>query len=112
MASYVAVAKKSGLRVSSDNIAAIRLGFTTCAVAYALCDFEGAPMQLPLNERDFHVPTAVLFKPDGTIDSFGYDAREQYLMLDHHFELKEYAYFERSITILQHHEVELLIYER
>jgi len=96
---------------SSDNIAAIQLGFTTCAVAYALCDFERAPMKLPLNKTYFHVPTAVLLKPDGTINSFGYDARAQYLNLDDAQRL-EYAYFEQIKISLQHDEVELLIYKR
>ena len=101
--------KKSGFRVHSGNIAAIDFGTTNCSVAYttAWSRPEEGPWRLPLNTRYYRVPTAILFKPDGSIDSFGYDARVQYLNLDDEERL-EYAYFEQIKMNLQHDEVFIL----
>ena len=98
--------KKSCFRVPSDNVAAIDFGTTNCSVAYRTVGSgpEEGPRRLPLNTTYYRVPTAVLFKPDGTIDSFGYDARAQYLNLDD-AERLEYAYFEQIKMNLQHDEV-------
>ena len=65
--------KKSCFRVPSDNVAAIDFGTTNCSVAYRTVGSgpEEGPRRLPLNTTYYRVPTAVLFKPDGTIDSFG-----------------------------------------
>ena len=65
---------------------------------------EEGPWKLPQNERYYRVPTAILFRPDGSIDSFGYEARTQYLYLDD-VERLEYAYFEQMKMNLQHDEV-------
>jgi len=99
--------KKSGFRVPSDNVAAIDFGTTNCSVAYKTIGSgpEEGPRRLPLNTTYYRVPTAVLFKPDGAIDSFGYDARAQYLNLDD-AERLEYAYFEQIKMNLQHDEVQ------
>ena len=98
--------KKSGFRVQSGNIAAIDFGTTNCSVAYTTVGSgpEEGPRRLPLNTTYYRVPTAILFKPGGTIDSFGYDARAQYLNLDDEERL-EYAYFEQIKMTLQHDEV-------
>ena len=101
--------KKSGFRVHSGNIAAIDFGTTNCSLAYITVGSlpEEGPVRLPLNETYYRVPTAILFKPDGSIDSFGYDARAQYLNLDDEERL-EYAYFEQIKMTLQHDEVFIL----
>ena len=99
--------KKSGFRVNSENIAAIDFGTTNCSVAYTTVGSgsEEGPRRLPLNTTFYRVPTAILFKPDGSIDSFGYDARTEYLLnLDNQQRL-EYAYFEQIKMTLQHDEV-------
>ena len=100
--------RESGFRIPSDNIAAIDFGTTNCSLAYT-CTAVGSgpaagPRRLPLNTTYYRVPTAILFKPDGTIDSFGYHARAQYLHLDD-TERLEYAYFEQIKMNLQHDEV-------
>ena len=101
--------KKSGFRVHSGNIAAIDFGTTNCSLAYITVGSlpEEGPVRLPLNETYYRVPTAILFKPDGSIDSFGYDARSEYFDLDDEDRLK-YAYFEQIKMNLQHDEVFLL----
>ena len=65
---------------------------------------EEGPRKPTLNERYYCVPTAILFRPDGSIDSFGYDAHTEYLYLDD-VERLEYAYFEQIKMNLQHDEV-------
>ena len=86
------------------------VGTTNCSVAYTAVGSgpEEGPRRLPLNTTYYRVPTAILFKPDGTIDSFGYDARAQYLNLDD-AERLEYAYFEQIKMNLQHDEVEIFL---
>ena len=98
--------KESGFRIHSGNIAAIEFGTTNCSVAYTTVGNgpEEGPQRLPLNRTHYRVPTAILFKPDGSIDSFGYDARAQYLNLVNKERL-EYAYFEQIKMTLQHDEV-------
>ena len=98
--------KTSSFRVHSGNIAAIDFGTTNCSVAYTTFGSrpEEGPRRLPLNTTYYRVPTAILFKPDGSIDSFGYDARAEYLNLDDEERL-QYAYFEHIKMNLQHDEV-------
>ena len=95
--------KESGFRVHSGNIAAVDFGTTYCSVAYTTVGSPG-PQLLALNFTYCRVPTAILFKPDGTIDSFGYEARAEYLNLDDKDRL-EYAFFEQIKMSLQHDEV-------
>ena len=76
----------------SRNTAAIDFGTTNCSVIYTVERNED-PQRLSLSKFD-RVPTAILFEPDGTIDSFGYEARAQYLDLDDDNRPK-YAYFEQ-----------------
>ena len=97
---------ESGFRVHSGNIAAIDFGTTNCSVAYITVrsGTEEGPQLLPLNSTYHRVPTAILFKPDGSIDSFGYDARAEYLNLANEDRL-DYAYFEQIKMNLQHDKV-------
>ena len=100
--------KESGFRIPSGNIAAIDLGTTNCSVAYTVgMEPEEGLRRLVLNTTYYRVPTAILFKPDGSIDSFGYDARCEYLNLDDEERL-EYAYFQQIKMILQHDQVFIL----
>ena len=94
-----------GFRVPSGNIAAIGLG-TNCSVAYTTVGMEPeeGPRRLPLNTTYYRVPTAILFKPDGSVDSFGHDARAEYFNLDDEERL-EYSYFEGIKMLSQHDEV-------
>ena len=102
--------EESGFRVPTGNIAAIDFGTTNCSVAYTTVGSgtEEVPVRLTLNTTYYRVPTAILFKPDGSIDSFGYDARTEYLNLDDEERL-EYAYFEQIKMRLQHDEVLLIL---
>ena len=95
-------------RDPSDNIAAIDFGTTNCSLAYVTAGHsasseEGA-VPLQLNNTFYRVPTAILFKPDGSVKSFGYDGRDEYMNLDDEERL-EYAYFEQIKMNLQHDEV-------
>ena len=98
--------KGSSFREPSANIAAIDFGTTNCSVAYTIIGSsrEEGTRILPLNTTYYRVPTAILFKKDGSILSFGYDARTQYLDLDDEDRL-EHAYFEQIKMTLQHDEV-------
>ena len=95
--------KESGFREHSGNIAAIDFGTTNCSVAYITVGSgsEDSPRRLPLNTTYHRVPTAILFKPDGSIASFGYDAHAEYLNLENEDRL-HYAYFEEIKMNLQH----------
>ena len=93
---------ESGFRVHSGNIAAIDFGTTNCSVAYTTGGTD--PQLLTLRGTYNRVPTAILFKPDGSFDSFGHDACSEYLNLDDEDRLK-YAYFEQIKMTLQHDEV-------
>jgi len=94
--------KESVFHVQSENIAAIDFGTTNCSVAYTVGNGpKEGPQRLPLNTTYYCVPTAILFRPDGSIASFGYDARAQYLNLVNKERL-EYAYFEQIKMTLQH----------
>ena len=89
----------------SCNIAAIDFGTTNCSVAYTTVGSRSEkPQILPLNNTHYRVPVAILFKTDGTIDSFGYDARKEYFNLDDKDRL-DYAYFEQIKMNLQHDKV-------
>ncbi len=96
----------TGFREKSDNIAAIDFGTTNCSLAYITAGdgFEEGPKRLPLNTAHYRVPTAILFTPDGSIDSFGNQARRQYFDLEEE-KLLTYAYFELIKMDLQHDEV-------
>ena len=87
--------KKSHFRVPSGNIAAIHCQASNCFVAYTTIGMrpEESLGRLPLNTKYYRVPTTILFKPDGSVDSFGYDARAEFLNLENEERL-EYAYFE------------------
>ncbi len=93
-------------RVPSKNVAAIDFGTTHCSVAYitATDSFERGPRTLLLNGDSSREPTAVLFKPDGSLLSFGHDARLEYLNLDD-ARRPDYAYFEEIKMKLQMDEV-------
>ena len=99
--------KESGFRVHSGNIAAIDFGTTNCSVAYitVVDGTEKGPWPLPLNSTYYRVPTAILFKPDGSIDSFGYDARTEYQANLANEDRLKYAYFEQVKMNLQHDKV-------
>ena len=99
--------EESGFRVPTGNIAAIDFGTTNCSVAYTTVGSgtEEGPRLLPLNSTYYRVPTAILFKPDGSIDSFGYDAHAEYLNLENEDRL-DYAYFEQIKMNLQHDKVQ------
>ena len=97
--------EQARFREPSDNIAAIDFGTTNCSLAYVTVGHsEGGPVRLPLNTTFYRVPTAVLFTPDGTVVSFGYDGRQEYMNLDDDERL-QYAYFEQIKMDLQHDEV-------
>ena len=103
--------ENSSFRTHPGNIAAIDFGTTNCSVAYITVGSrpEEGPRRLPLNTTYYRVPTAILFKPDGSIDSFGYDARSEYLNLVDDERL-DYAYFEQIKMNLQHDEVLLQLH--
>ena len=88
--------KKSDFRVPSGNIAAIHF-LSNCSIAYTTVGMrpEEGLQRLPINTK-YDVPTTILFKPDGSVDSFGYDAREEYRNLESEERL-EYAYFEEIL---------------
>jgi len=88
--------KKSDFRVPSGNIAAIHF-LSNCSVAYTTVGMrpEEGLQRLPINTK-YDVPTTILFKPDGSVDSFGCDAREEYRNLESEERL-EYAYFEEIL---------------
>ena len=98
--------KESGFHIQSENIVIIDFRTTNCSVVYTMVGSgpEEGPRKPTLNERYYRVPTTILFRPDGSIDSFGYDARTEYLYLDN-VERLEYAYFEQIKMNLQHDEV-------
>ena len=104
--------KKSGINTPSGklNIAAIDFGTINCSVAYTIVGSRNEiPVILALNQTYYRVPTAILFKPDGSIDSFGYEARAEYLDLDDEERL-EYTYFEQIKMSLQYNKVGLGMY--
>ena len=99
---------ESSFRKDTENIAAIDFGTTNCSVAHTTGrNKQEGPLRLTLNTAYYRVPTAILFKPDGSIDSFGHDARAEYLNLDDDERL-EYAYFEQIKMTLQHDKVRIL----
>ena len=101
--------KKSGIYTHSSklNIAAIDFGTINCSVAYTIAGNRNAiPVILALNQTYYRVPTAILFKPDGSVDSFGYEVRAEYLDLDDEERL-EYTYFEQIKMNLQQSKVVL-----
>ena len=100
--------EQARFREPSDNIAAIDFGTTNCSLAYVTIGHsagsEEGPVRLLLNNTFYRVPTAILFNPDGSVDSFGYDGRQEYMNLDDEERL-QYAYFEQIKMNLQHDEV-------
>lgn len=89
--------EKSRLQRNSKNIVAIDFGTKNCSVAYItendkLEITKGIP-KLPLNGSYLRVPTAILFTPEGKVESFGHDARTLYLNLDDS-DRELYVYFE------------------
>lgn len=99
--------KKTGFRVPSENIAAIDFGTTNCSLAYMTAgdrSEEGSTL-LPLGDGTYYrAPTAILFTPQGEIDSFGHFARDRHKSLDDK-DQQRYAYFEFIKMDLQHDEV-------
>ena len=95
-------------RVPSKNIAAIDFGTTNCSVAYitASDNPDLGPQRLPLSGTYHRVPTAILFKHDGSFVSFGYEARNDYINLDDE-DRPQYYYFEEIKMNLQLDEVSL-----
>ena len=100
--------KQARFREPSDNIAAIDLGTANCSLAYVIAGHsassEEGPVRLSLNTTNYSVPTAILFNPDGSINSFGYNGQQEYMNLDDD-ECLQYAYFEQIKMNLQHDEV-------
>ena len=89
--------EKSRVHKATKNIVAIDFGTKNCSVAYITENDQleitsGIP-KLPLNGSYLRVPTAVLFTPEGMVESFGNDARALYLNLDD-AEREQYIYFE------------------
>ena len=89
--------EKTRLQKNSKNIVAIDFGTKNCSVAYITENDQleitrGIP-KLPLNGSFVRVPMAVLFTPEGVVESFGHDARTIYLNLDDS-ERRQYIYFE------------------
>lgn len=84
--------------MATRNIATIDIARTNCSLAYVTASghFDEGPELLLLNTMHSRVPAAILFTPDGVIDSFGYDAIEQYSKLDDERRLK-YAYFKINL---------------
>ena len=95
-------------REPSDNIAAIDFGTANCSLEYVVggssASSEEGPVRLILNTTFYRVPTAILFNPDGSINSFGYNGQQEYMNLDDD-ECLQYAYFEQIKMNLQHDEV-------
>ena len=82
---------------ASKNIASIDFGTKNCSLAYITVSDKleitrGIP-KLPLNGTYLRVPTAILFNPQGRVESFGHDARMLYGNLEDS-EREEYVYFE------------------
>ena len=100
--------EQARFRKPSDNIAAIDFGTANCSLAYVTAgrsaSSEEGPVRLPLNTTYYRVPTAILFNPDGSVNSFGYDGRQEYMNLDDEERL-DHAYFEQIKMTLQHDEV-------
>ena len=96
----------TGFREPSRNVAAIDFGTTNCSVAYitAKDNPELGPQRLQLNSNYSRVPTAILFKRDGSFVSFGHEARNDYIGLDD-AERLDYFYFEEIKMNLQSDEV-------
>ena len=100
--------EQARFRDPSDNIAAIDFGTSNCSLAYVTqgrsASVEEGPVLLQPNQTFYRVPTAILFNPDGSVNSFGYDGRDVYRNLDDDERL-QYAYFEQIKMTLQHDEV-------
>lgn len=98
--------EQAKFRARSRNVAAIDFGTTNCSIAYLTeADSpEQEPHRLLLNGTYERVPTAILFKEDGTFVSFGNEARQDYLNLDDDAR-PNYLYFEQIKMKLQQDEV-------
>ena len=93
-------------RQPSSNIAAIDFGTANCSLAYIIAGemTDNGPNLLPLHGTVYRVPTAILFRNDGTVKAFGDTARKLYRNLDDEQRL-EWAYFEQIKMDLQQDEV-------
>ena len=88
------------------NIAAIDFGTTNCSLAYIIAGelTNGGPNLLPLDGTEYRVPTAILFRKDGTLKAFGHTARKLYRNLEDEERL-QCAFFEQIKMDLQQDEV-------
>ena len=96
----------AGYRQPSPNIAAIDFGTANCSLAYIIAGelTDSGPNLLSLHGTVTRVPTAILFRKDGTVKAFGEIARKSYRNLDGGERL-EWAYFEQIKMDLQQDEV-------
>lgn len=103
--------EQAKFRARSRNVAAIDFGTTNCSIAYLTeADSpEQEPHRLLLNGTYERVPTAILFKEDGTFVSFGNEARQDYLNLDDDAR-PNYLFFEQIKMKLQQDEVRMPLY--
>ena len=90
-------------RQPSAYIAAIDFGVSNCSVAYVVPG-KINPHMLPLDDTMCRIPTTILFNNNGTLNSFGWQARTRYYNLDDGKRL-EYAYFDHIKMDLQHDQV-------
>ena len=105
--------KKSRLDKKSKNIVAIDFGTKNCSLAYITRNDQleitrGIP-KLPLNGSYLRVPTAILFTPEGKVESFGSDARMLYLNLDDN-EREDFVYFEEIKMNLHKDQVKISLW--
>lgn len=93
-------------RQPSTNIAAIDFGTANCSLAYIIAGdlTDSGPNLLSLYGTFYRVPTAILFRKDGTVKAFGETARKLYRNLGGKERL-EWAYFEQIKMDLQQDEV-------
>ena len=101
---------KTDFHKPSKNVAAIDFGTTNCSVAYLTeTDIpERGPQRLLLSGNYSRVPNAVLFDPNGSLLSFGMDARLEYSNLEDD-KRPDYIYFEHIKMNLQSDEASLYL---
>ena len=90
------------------NIAAIDFGTTNCSLAYTIAGelINGGPNLLPLH-GETRVPTAILFRKNGSVKAFGHTARKAYRNLEGEDRL-QCAFFEQVKMDLQQDEVRIV----
>ena len=100
-----------GNQAAPRFLTTIDFGTTHCSVAYLLRSDQTSnpskidPIVLKLdNSGNRRVPSCILFDPDGKKIAFGYEAREQFVALDHELRPQHY-YFEHVKKYLQYNEV-------